>query len=174
MTKILLAVVTIAVLFSGCGGDKLENKKQVTLNSGEVSSAIIIGKSLQDFTFYDQFDKPVSLSTSTKKVMFAFTKPTGHLIKMFMADKKPNYLTSRDIIFIADISGMPSIIAKMFAIPDMQESKYPVLLIKEKEKALGFRNEKHKDAAMIITLDNKIVKDVKFVTNAKDLEKALN
>ena len=133
MKKIILAVLTISVLFSGCGGDKLENKKQVTIKTGAVSSGIIIGKELQDFTFNDQFDKPTSLSSSTKKVMFAFTKPTGHLIKMFMADKKPDYLTSKDIIFIADISGMPSIIAKMFAIPDMQESKYPVLLIKEKE-----------------------------------------
>jgi hypothetical protein len=69
---------------------------------------------------------------------------------------------------------MPSIIAKMFAIPDMQESKYPILLIKEEDNALRFRNEEQKDTVMIITLDNKIVKNVKFITNEIDLKKAID
>ena len=174
MKKSILGIIITLLFFSGCGDKKLENKEQVTLKSGEISSGIIIGKELQDFTFQDQFDKNTSLSKDTKKVIFVFTKPTGHLMKMYMADKKPDYLTSRNIIFIADISGMPSIIAKMFAIPDMKESKYPILLIKEKEKAIRFRNEEHKDAAMIITLDNKIIKNVKFVTNEKDLNKEID
>ena len=174
MKKIILGTVAILLLLSGCGDKKLKSEEQITINSGEISSGIVIGKELQAFTFKDQFDKDTSLSSSTKKVMFAFTKPTGHLTKMYMADKKPDYLTSRDVIFIADISGMPSLIAKMFAIPDMQESKYPILLIKEKEKALRFRNEKHKDAVMIITLDNKIVKNVKFLTNEQDLKKEID
>ena len=174
MKKLMFGIIAAVLLFSGCGNEKLENKKQVIIKTGEISSGIIIGKELQSFTFKDQFDKDTSLLSSTKKVMFAFTKPTGHLTKMYMSDKKPDYLTSRDIIFVADISGMPSLIAKMFAIPDMKESKYPILLIKEKEKALRFRNEKHKDAVMIITLDNKIVKSVKFVTNEQDLKKEID
>jgi len=169
MKRLILGFVTVSLLLSGCG-DKLESKEKVTLNSGTISKGIIIGQKLEDFTFNDQFDKPVSLTNSTKKVMFAFSKPTGHLIKMYMSDKKPDYLTSRDIIFIADISGMPSIIAKMFAIPDMQESKYPILLIKEKERAMRFRNENHKNEVMIITLKNKIVQNVKFISNEKDLK----
>ena len=174
MKKLILGVITTLLLFNGCGNKKLEDKEKVTINSGEISSGIVVGKELQAFTFKDQFGKDTSLESSTKKVMFAFTKPTGHLTKMYMSDKKPDYLSSRDILFIADISGMPSLIAKMFAIPDMQESKYPMLLIKEKEKALRFRNEKHKNAVMIITLKNKIVQNVKFVTNEQDLKKEID
>ena len=174
MKKLILGFLAISILLSGCGGNKLENKEKVTLNSGTVSEGIVVGSKLEDFKFKDQFDKETSLKDSTKKVMFAFTKPTGHLIKMYMADKKENYLTSRDIIFIADISGMPSIIATMFAIPDMKESKYPILLIKEKEKAMRFRNEQHKNSAMIITLKNKIIQNVKFVTNDKDLKSEID
>jgi hypothetical protein len=90
-----------------------------------------------------------------------------------MSSRELTYLTSRDIIYIADISGMPSLIAKMFAIPSMKDDKYPILLIKEKENAIRFRNEEQKEAIMIISLDNKIVKSVKFVTNEINLKAEL-
>jgi hypothetical protein len=127
----IFGILAVLVLLSGCGGDKLENKEQVVVNKGTISSGIIIGKALEPFTFKDQFDKPISLDKTTKKVIFAFTKPTGHIMRVYMGLKKEDYLSKRDILFVADISGMPSIIAKMFAIPDMKESKYSILLIKD-------------------------------------------
>jgi len=174
MKRLILSFATIALLISGCNSDKLESKEKVILNSGTISAGIIVGKKLEDFTFKDQFEKETSLQDSTKKVIFVFTKATGHLIKMYMSDKKEDYLISKNIVFIADISGMPSIIATMFAIPDMKKSKYPILLIKEKEKAMRFRNEQHKDSAMIITLENKVIKNVRFVSNDKDLKAEIN
>jgi len=170
----IFGILAVLLLLSGCGGDKLENKEQVTINKGTISSGVIVGKALEPFTFKDQFDKPISLEATTKKVIFAFTKPTGHIMRVYMGLKKENYLSKRDILFIADISGMPSLIAKMFAIPDMKDSKYSILLIKEKEKALRFRSQKHKNAVMIISLDNKIVKSVKFVTNKEDINKEID
>lgn len=171
----LLGIVVSATLFmSGCTGNKIEDKKEVVVNKGEVSTGIIIGKELAQFKFKDQFDKEHSLTNDVKKVIFVFTKPTGHIMKVYMGTKKVDYLTSRNITFIADISGMPTIIANMFAIPDMKESKYPILLIKEKENAKRFRNEKQKNAVMIISLENKIVKSVKFVTNETDLKNEID
>jgi len=169
--NIILALTVVSVLFiTGCGKKKIEDKEKVVMTSGEVSSGIVIGKELEEFNFKDQFDKEHSLTSDVKKVIFAFSKPTGHIMKLYMGIRKPDYLTSRDILFIADISGMPSMISKMFAIPDMKESKYPILLIKEKENAVRFRNEEQKNAVMIISLENKIIKSVKFVTNEIDLK----
>jgi len=170
---ILGVMLSISLLFAGCS-NKLDDKEQVTISSGKVSDGIEIGKELKEYTFTDQFDKKHSLSNNTKKVIFVFTKPTGHLVKSYLLQQDKNYLTKRDIDFIADVSGMPSIIFKMFALPDFKKSNYTVLLIKDKEKSATFRDEKHKDSVMIITLDKKIVKDVKFVTNEKDLIKAIN
>ena len=169
--NIILAFTVVSMLFiTGCGKKEIEDKEKVVMTSGEVSSGIVIGKELASFTLKDQFDKEHSLTKDVKKVIFAFSKPTGHIMKLYLGVKKPDYLTSRDILFIADISGMPSMISKMFAIPDMKESKYPILLIKEKENAIRFRNEDQKGAVMIISLENKIIKSVKFVTNDVDLK----
>ena len=142
--KILYSLVVLSLLSSGCGSKEVEQKDKVTVTKGAVSEAITIDKELASFSFKDQFDKEHHLTNKIKKIVFVFSKPTGHIMRVYMGDKKPDYLTSRDILFIADISGMPSLIAKMFAIPDMQESKYPILLIKEKENAIRFRNEKQK------------------------------
>ncbi len=175
--KKLLAIsllISIVLGLSGCGDKKVEYKDKVTLTQGQVSQGITIGKELAPFTFKDQFDKEHSLEDSTKKIIFAFTKPTGHIVRTYMSTRKPDYLTSRDTYFIADISGMPSIIAKMFAIPDMQEGKYPILLIRDKEHAKMFINKDQKKAIMLISLDHKIVKNVKFVTTAEDLKKEID
>jgi len=169
--KIIFALgITTILLLSGCTKDEIVDKKQVTMTTGTISQGIVIGKELAPFTIKDQFDKEYSLDASTKKVIFAFSNITGQLIKGFMASQKPDYLTSRNILYIADISGMPSIISKMFAIPSMKDDIYPILLIKEKDEAIRFRNEKQKDAVMIISLENEIIKNVKFVTNETDLK----
>lgn len=172
MKKTLVLVLLVAVtIFSGCSGDKkVEDKPKVTVDSGTLSSGVTVGKELAGFSFKNQFDKEVKLDGKVKKIIFVFTKPTGHLVREYLKKQPKNYLESRETLFIADISGMPSIIAKMFAIPDMKKSSYSILLIREKDNAKMFRNEQHKDAVMIISLDNKIVKNVNFVTNEKDLK----
>jgi hypothetical protein len=172
--NILLASALISILLlNAYGNDEVVNKKQVTINAETISTGVVIGQELAAFTIKDQFDKEHSLTKDTKKVIFAFSNTAGQLIKGYMSSRELTYLTSRDIIYIADISGMPSLIAKMFAIPSMKDDKYPILLIKEKENAIRFRNEEQKEAIMIISLDNKIVKSVKFVTNEINLKAEL-
>ncbi len=131
MTKysIIGLILTTGLLFGGCSDKELKDKKQVIINSGIVSQGIVIGKELASYTFKDQFDKDHSLTADVKKVIFVFTKATGHIMRVYLGTKDVNYLRSRNIDFIADVSGMPSIIFKMFALPDLKESKYPIMII---------------------------------------------
>ncbi len=170
---LVIMLLTISILFVGCSS-KLEEKEQVTITSGKVSDGVIVGKKLQDYTFSDQFDKSHSLTNKTKKVIFVFTKSTGHLVKAYLKKQDDQYLQKRNIDFIADVSGMPSIIYKMFALPDFKKSNYKVLLIQDEKKSAVFRDDKHKDSVMIISLDNKVVKNVKFITTQKDLINSIN
>jgi len=172
--NILGLILATGLLFGGCSKKEIEDKAQVVVNSGVVSQGITIGKELATYTFSDQFDKKHSLTSDIKKVIFVFTKPTGHLMRVYLGTKDINYLDSRNIDFIADVSGMPSLIFKMFALPDLKDSKYPIMIIKDKEKSKRFRNDKQKDSVMIISLENKIVKSVKFVTNEADLIKEID
>ena len=175
MKKIfIICSVVLSLVLAGCSNKEVEQKQQITITSGKVNDAITIGKELKTFVIKDQFGVEHTLTNKTKKVIFVFSKPTGHLMRTYM-DKQPiDYLDTRDILFVADISGMPSIIAKMFAIPDMKKSKYPILLTTNKETSQIFKVASQKDAIMIITLDNKIVKKVQFVTTKEDIKKAID
>ena len=163
-------IVGASLLFAGCG-DKVKNTNVV--QKAEFKD-IKVGNKLADFTIANQFDKKFSLINDTKIVMFAATKDMGHVIKQYLANKSKDYLEKRKIIFIADISSMPTIIFNMFALSDMQSANYSMLLIKKEQNAKRFVNEAKKDYIMILSLNNKIITDIKYVNNQKDLQKEID
>jgi hypothetical protein len=168
--KVYVYIFLLAgLMLNGCS--KKENHNEVTQAKYE---DIKVGNKLADFTIADQFDKKYSLTDNTKKVIFACSKDMGHIVKTLMLNKPVDYLISRNICFIADISSMPTIIYNLFALPDMQKSKYPILLIFDEKNAKRFENEDKKDYLMIISLDQKVITKIEFVNNQKDLEKVIN
>ncbi len=50
------------------------------------------------------------------------------LVNAALQDKPKGFLESRHTVFVADIQKMPTIIAKMFAIPKMRDYSYRVML----------------------------------------------
>ena len=170
MKKILIySLIIMGLLFTGCS-----DKENTNIIQKAKFEDIKVGSKLADFTIEDQFDKKHSLTNKTKKVLFAFSKPMGHVMKVYMGVRDVDYLTSRDILFIADVSGMPKVIFNMFALADMKESKYPMLLILEKENAKMFRNENKKDFIMVLSLENKTITNIEFVNSEEALKKAID
>ena len=163
-------IVGASLLFAGCS-DKSKNTN--VIEKAEFKD-IKIGNKLADFTIANQFDKKFSLTNDTKKVIFAAKKDMGHIIKKYLANKPNDYLEKRDIIFIADISSMPTIIFNMFALSDMQSANYSMLLIKKEQNAKRFLNEAKKDYIMILSLKNKKITDIKYVNNQNDLKKEID
>ena len=156
MKKLILSLITILVisvgtLFAINGKNNYDPTKYHTI----ATNGINIGSKLS-IKLPDQFDKAHEVTNDTKEVIFVFAKATGHTVRKYLKQQPKDFLPSRHTLFIADISGMPSIIANMFAIPDMKKSKYPILLTKEKATSQIFKVTSQKNAIMIITLDNKI------------------
>ena len=166
---LLSIIVSASLLFAGCG-DKTKNTNIVEKSA---FADIKIGNKLADFTIADQFDKKISLTNDTKKVIFACKKDMGHIVREYLNTKPKDYMQKNGIIFIADISAMPKIIFNMFALSDMQNAHYPILLIKKEENAKRFINEAKKDFIMVISLENKIIKDIKYVNNKQDLTRVM-
>lgn len=172
MKKTVLALLALGVLiFGGCSDKKVDNPNIQTVNS--LTKDITVGNKFQNITLKDQFDKPVSLSDKTKKVIFVFKKASGHTARALLDSKPDDYLLNKDVAFIADISGMPSIIASMFAIPDFQKHKYPVMLIRDEKISQKYRSDKYEDYIAIISLDNFKITKITLVSKEKQLEKIL-
>ncbi|WP_201353150.1 hypothetical protein [Hydrogenimonas urashimensis] len=171
--KILSALFGAALLIAGCS-NKVEEKPVVEIKKGKVAPAIEIGKPFVSGTLKDQFGKKGQVTGETKKVIIVFGKATGHLVKEYLNTKPDDYLDKKRVVFIADVSGMPSMILKYVALPDLQKHRYSIFLIRDKKASEKFRNEKYRDYIMVIDLDDGLIEDVEFVTTPKDLEEAID
>jgi len=169
LTLVLLLLIGGGALFAINGKDHYDPSKY----SATASKGLSINSKL-DFTLPDQFDKAVTLTSETKKVIFVFAKATGHTVKAFLKKQDKEYLPSRHTLFVADISGMPTVIRNTFALPDFKKSAYSVALIYDKAIAKAYKNEKDADKITIVTLNNGVITDLQTLTAEDALKTALN
>ena len=171
--KLLAALFASALLMSGCN-NKVAEKPLIEVKKGKVAPAIEVGKPFESGTLKDQFGKEGSVTPDTEKVIIVFGKATGHLVKEYLNTKPNDFPAKEHVVFIADVSGMPSMILKYVALPDLQKHKYPIYLILDEKISEEFKNEKYKDYIMVVDLNHAIVEKVDFVTTDKDLESAID
>ena len=162
MKKVLLGLIA-AMFFLGCS-DNAEI---------EVVRKIVLGKSLESLALNDQFEKPQTLNAGTQKVIFAFSKDMGHMSNEFFDKQDPDYLAKHSAVFVADVSGAPSVIRSMFIMPGLKDFKHTVLVIEDKTVAASYRIEAHKEEIMIVELNNFVVENISYVSSEEALSKAL-
>ena len=102
----------------------------VWLVSG-LALALEPGERLAPWTLLDQFDRPYTLDERLQVLLVARDMDGAKLLKAALQDRPEGYLEQRHALFLADISGMPGPIAKLFAIPAMRDYHYRVLLDRE-------------------------------------------
>lgn len=95
------------------------------------AQATEIGERLAPWTLLDQFDQPYSLDQQTHTLLVARDMDAAKLVKAALEDRPKGYLEARHAVFVADIQRMPTLIAKMFAVPAMRDYSYRVLLDRE-------------------------------------------
>ena len=171
--KILLGLLSLIVIGGGAlffikGKDNYDASKY----SANVSNGLNAGSTIS-FTLPDQFDKAHTLQADTKTLVLVFAKATGHTVKEFLKKQDSDYLAKRATLFVADISPMPTVIRNTFALPDLKKSAYSVLLIYDKNIAKQLKNEKEADKIAVVTLENGVVKTVKYISTEEELKALL-
>jgi len=161
--------LALTLALTGCGSKKVVDHEKVTIEKGQIAPKIVVGSNM-DLALNDQFDKAHKIEESTKKVIFVFTKATGHLVKQFFNTQSEDFMQKRDIKFVADVSPMPSLILEYAALPDLKKHKYPIMLIRDEKIAPNYKNDANSEAIMIVNLDKLKVTNVKFVSNINDFQ----
>nr|WP_283777060.1 hypothetical protein [Pseudomonas syringae] len=95
------------------------------------ANALQVGERLSSWTLLDQYDQPYTLNNQTQTLLVARSMDAAKLVNAALQDKPKGFLESRHTVFVADIQKMPTIIAKMFAIPKMRDYSYRVMLDRE-------------------------------------------
>lgn len=134
---------------------------------GLFANTLTTGNELPTLKIKDQFEKEHVVDANTKTIIFSATKDEATTIRDFINEKgKVEFLTSNNIVYIADITGMPSLITKFFAMPKMKKYEFPILLIDEQNKSL-FPLDGEK--ITVISLENGKVTQVKYVKTKEEL-----
>ncbi len=164
MRKIITGLLA-AFLFLGCSS---QETAQVP-----VEPKLVVNKSLEDLKLNNQLEVPTTIDANTKKVIFAFSKETGHNCNDFFATKEASYLTSHDAQFVADVSGAPSIIRSMFILPGLKDFRHNILVLEDENIAAAYKTQENSEKIVVVYVENKIIKDIKYLDSVEELEKNL-
>lgn len=93
--------------------------------------AVEPGERLAPWTLSDQFEQAYTLDDDLRILLVARSMDGAKLLNAALEGQAKGYLEARQALFVADISGMPSLIGKLFAIPAMRDYSYRVLLDRE-------------------------------------------
>lgn len=134
------------------------------------ANALNIGDSIPTFSIKDQFEKAQTIKEDTKIILVAADKGTSEILRDYLLKKEKGFLESKKAYYLADISGMPSLIAKFFALPKMKKYPFSILLLDEKNKDKFSKKEDH---ITIYTITDKKVSDIKYIKTAEELAEVL-
>ena len=160
--KFILSMLMASLFFIGCSNDKpVQN----------VEAKLQVGKSLEGMQLPDQHKKVQTLPQNTKVVFFSFSKPVGHMCNEFLANHPADYLPKHNAVYVADVSPAPSLIKKMFILPDLEKLPFPILLIDDDTVSAAYTKGMDKEHIVVVILKDQKIQAIKKAANAKELQK---
>ena len=139
--------------------------------SATCAQAVEVGERLAPWTLLDQFDQPYSLNDELQVLLVARSMAGAKLLAAALDQQPKGYLEARKVVFLADISRMPSVIATMFAVPAMRDYNYRVML--DRDARITPRYPVENDAVLWLQLQQGRVQAQQTFTQASALRDAL-
>jgi hypothetical protein len=114
------------------------------LMSGAHAEPLGPGMRLPDIRLADQHGAEASVGAEVRAILFTRDMDAGGLVKEALADKGDEILAAAGAVYVSDISGMPGVIAKLFAVPSMRKRPYRMVLDRDGKATADFPSEKGK------------------------------
>ena len=145
-------------------------KLLLTIFLGVVAFAypLAVDSTVSELKIKDQFEKEHTLNANIKTILFASDKATSDMLRDYLLplSEKENILEKNNAVYIADISGMPSLISKYIALPKMKKYPFSILLLDDTNKD-NFTKEDGK--IIVYTLDNLKVTNITKISTPQEL-----
>jgi hypothetical protein len=87
-----------------------------------------VGDRMEPFALEDQHGESRPVDESVAMVLFGRDMATDKIVKAAFEKVDAGALHARQVVYVADIEGMPRLVAKLFALPSMRKRGYPMLL----------------------------------------------
>jgi hypothetical protein len=130
-----------------------------------------VGDMLPTLSLTDQHDKPAKIEPNITRIIFASDNGGASLVTAMLDSKEPTWLTQTNSVYLADIHKMPSLISKMFALPQLREKPYNITLGREEADLSMFARQK--GCVAIIPVVNQKIGESVFACTEDALKEAV-
>jgi hypothetical protein len=89
------------------------------------------GSAMPPLSLSDQHDKLAVVGTTTRWVVFAAEKAVSDMVSTVLGAEPVGVVDRLHLIYVADISGMPALLIRMFALPKLRELPFPIALVRD-------------------------------------------
>lgn len=129
------------------------------------------GTAWPPLTLKDQHDQPVMIDATTRLVIFTAEKAVSDVVTGVLGTQGKTTLAQAHAVLVTDISAMPAMISRMFAVPKLRELPFPMALAREANTVADL--PRRKGSATVLTLDNGQVTQVQYLQTDAQLRQAL-
>lgn len=126
------------------------------------ASSVEIGQKFPHTNFENQHSQPLVVNDETQKIIIAYTKEAGEVVRNFL-EQNEGYLEQNNAIYLTDVSAVPSFVMSMFMMPSFKKYDFEMGLVRDKAVANSLPREGGK--LTIIELDNLEVASISFSQN---------
>ena len=129
------------------------------------------GQHLPVLRLKDQHEKEWYVHADTRLVIFAAGRRASNLVLAVLGPQPRGFLTSRQAVYLADMSKMPGFITRTFALPALRDLNFDVGVVLDDKTLAGWPRQD--DAVTLIRLDNGRVVQHEYVASEAQLRTAL-
>ncbi|MGY4877883.1 hypothetical protein ACLUEY_08330 [Vreelandella aquamarina] len=141
--------------------------------SETASSALQVGNAFPPLQLPDAFGNDYQLPyPGVRHVLFSADMDANDLIEQSFGGLEQGSFTAAGLVYVADISGMPSLIARLFAIPSLRDYPFRVLLARNAEQLTMLPRQKGAVSVISLSQDGTVV-NLSVVDDEKELKELM-
>jgi hypothetical protein len=137
----------------------------------ETALALGLGSQVKPFSLADQHGASHTVDEGVRVIILTRDMAAGEMMKSALGTNGKSLLANHHAVYVSDISGMPSFVRNLVALPKLKERPYPMLL--DTSGDLSARLPSKDKHATLIFLDKLHITAVEYLSNPNSLAPAL-
>lgn len=129
------------------------------------------GQPLPELRLEDQHGQPWRIEAETRLLIFAAGRQASNRVQSVLGAQPKDFLATRRAVYLADMSRMPGLITRTFALPALREQPFRVGVSLD-EAALA-EWPRQAEAVTLIHLERGRVQRIEFAGSEAELQRAL-
>jgi hypothetical protein len=130
-----------------------------------------LGMAMPEIRLMDQHDVAVTIGAEVRFIVVTRDMDSGDLVKEALAENGGATLESARAVYVSDISRMPGVITKLFALPAMRKRGYRILLDRDGKATADIPNEEGK--ITVLELAGGAIARIHYVSTVEGLRALL-